>query len=120
MTNEEFQVELRRETKTAKRKVLQTKSNTMPFRYWNNYKVQLVGLQSFIKNHSEISESEIKRLIACNPTSLKFLNQCIETVPTMINDLKQHDYLFVFEKFYKTRRQLLTTSQSQQNVTTNY
>ena len=54
MTNEEFQVELRREIKIAKRQFFNSNQYPRVYRQWNLYKVQLKALQVLIDNFPKV------------------------------------------------------------------
>lgn len=105
MTNDEFKLELRREMKFAKKQFLYRGDYPKVYRHWNLYKVQLKALQNLMERFPELSADELNKLINQNPTTLKFLNDCLVIMPNMIDLLRKNDYLYIFENFYVVRRE---------------
>lgn len=104
MTNEEFQQELRKEIKIAKRHFIENDQYPKVYRQWNLYKVQLKALYALIYRYPDMKLKDFEGLIRQNPTTLKFLNDCLDVLPCMLRQLKHNDYLYIFEKFYTVKR----------------
>ena len=107
MNNKQFQRILRREVKLIKREFLQDEEHPKSYRQWNLYKVQLKGLQEVLKKFPEIETEEFEELIRLNPTTLKFLNDCLNVIPNMLEQLMLNDYQYIFEQFYMVKRKEL-------------
>lgn len=103
MENAEFLIELRRVVKQFKR----DENYDSDIRRWANTKSLLAGLNIFMKNNPSITNEEIERFIRLNPTSLKVLNDTIDTLPNAIQKLRTTDYLKVLEEFYAVRQKYL-------------
>ena len=103
MENEEFLIELRRVVKQFKR----DENYDSDIRRWANTKSLLAGLSIFMKNNPSITNEEIERFIRLNPTSLKVLNDTIDTLPNAIQKLRNTDYLSVIDEYYLVRKQCL-------------
>ena len=103
MTNEVFQRLLRLEKKRLQRLILKIPDCPRTFRQWNKYKVELKAISTILTEHPEVSNQEMEQLIKLNPTTLKFVNDCLEVVPDMLNNLKDNGYEVVFNEYYKRR-----------------
>ena len=103
MTNEVFQRLLRMEKKRLQRLILKIPDCPRTFRQWNKYKVELKAISTILTEHPEVSNQEMEQLIKLNPTTLKFVNDCLEVVPDMLNNLKDNGYEVVFNEYYKRR-----------------
>ena len=103
MENEEFLIELRRVVKQFKR----DENYDSDIRRWANTKSLLAGLSIFMKNNPSITNEQIERFIRLNPTTLKVLNDTIDTLPNAIQKLRNTDYLSVIEEYYLVRKQCL-------------
>ena len=104
ITNEQFQLELRREIKIAKKHFIQSEQYPKVYRQWNLYKVQLKALYALIYQHPDMKLKDFEGFIRQNPTKLKFLNDCLDVLPCMLKQLKYNDYSYIFEKFYAVKR----------------
>ena len=103
ITNEEFQRLLRLEKKKLQRLVLKIPDCPRTFRQWNKYKIELKAIKQIMLGYPDVSNDEFEKLIKLNPTTLKFVNNCLSTVPDMLNLLKKNDYEVVFNEYYKRR-----------------
>ena len=101
MENTEFLIELRRVVKQFKRE----ENYDSDIRRWATTKSLLAGLSIFMKNNPNITDEEIERFIRLNPTSLKVLNDTIDTLPNAIQKLRTTFYLKVLDEFYAARKQ---------------
>ena len=104
MTNKEFQIAFRKELKQAKRLVFELTHYPISCRHWNLGKSYLRALYTFMKTYTFVSYNELEKLIRLNPNTLKFLNDCINEVPNMLQVLQDEGYLSVFEKYYTNKR----------------
>lgn len=105
MINKQFQVEVRIEVKKAKQRFLQTSHYPKTCRHWNLNKVQLEGLENFIKKRSYMTNEEIECLIRKNPSLMSFYNYCIDMVPNVVDVLRVDGYNKAFELIYQNKQE---------------
>ena len=105
ITNQIFQRMLRMEMKKLKRLTLKSADYSKLFRRWAKYKIELNAIRQLMIDNPEIANDEWEKLIKLNPTTLKFVNDCLIVVPDMLNLLKSQGYNEVFNEFYKRRKE---------------
>ena len=104
ITNEIFQRLLRMEMKKLKRNIRNVENCPNLFRLWDKYKIQLNAISQLMIEYPEVTNEKWETLIKLNPTSLRFVNNCLATVPDMLNLLKEQGYNEVFDEFYRKKR----------------
>ena len=104
ITNEIFQRLLRMEMKKLKRNIRKVEDCPNLFRLWDKYKIQLNAIRQLMIEYPEVTNEKWETLIKLNPTSLRFVNNCLATVPGMLNLLKEQGYNEVFDEFYRKKR----------------
>ena len=104
MTNEDFQLLLRAETKRMRKTFLKIPDCPRTFRQWNKYKLELKAIRSIMINHPEVTNRNMEKLIKQNPTTLRFINNCLTVVPDMLDMLRSSEYeQDVLDKYYERR-----------------
>ena len=104
MINRQFQLEVRREVNNAKKAFLNNSPYTKTCRHWNFDKVQLEGLENFIKNRNYMTSEEVEQLIRQNPKCMHFFNYCLDIVPNFVDELKTNGYKHAFRLVYENKQ----------------
>lgn len=108
INNEIFQRMLRMEMKRLKRKIRQVENCPNLFRMWNKYKIELEAIRQLMIAYPEVANEKWETLIKLNSRTLNFVNNCLDTVPDMLNLLKEQGYNEVFDEYYNRRRAVLS------------
>ena len=106
MNNKQFQIILRKELKNIKRFSENAKPEySISCRHWNLDKAHLNALYNMITTYTFLTDEEVNGLIKQNPVKLRFLNECMELVPNMLQSLRESGHGIVFEQYYDAKKE---------------